>query len=390
MVSPQKAAWDTVEAGLTSLLRALAVVLPSLALLQVLADAHDYRQPVVAVLVWLAVLGAGTWLVPRSRAGGLTTGETAAAIAIAVAAVAAIGAVHRPDSDPGHVNLAVLGTVWLLALVVMSHSARVWIPVALLVFAVEGALLFYGQGLNRLSLSQLGAAGYIIAAVLIAFAALRPTLDTHVTMAVRQAALANRAAAERAAAAAIKQERRGRLAVLEEEALPLLRGIADGTLDPADAGVREQCARHAAVLRDVLTDGAPGGASGGGPGGTPGGKLLAALQPTLRAAGERGLPVTVQLIGDPGSPAAPIARAVLAAIEAVLGALPPHQTRLTVLAAGDDIELYLIFSAPLRATPDLTRIGNDVPAAAGWHAALNVTETGGGFLEVSWRKDGAA
>jgi len=386
MVSPQKAAWDTVEAGLTSLLRALAVVLPSLALLQVLADAHDYRQPVVAVLVWLAVLGAGTWLVPRSRAGGLTTGETAAAIAIAVAAVAAIGAVHRPDSDPGHVNLAVLGTVWLLALVVMSHSARVWIPVALLVFAVEGALLFYGQGLNRLSLSQLGAAGYIIAAVLIAFAALRPTLDTHVTMAVRQAALANRAAAERAAAAAIKQERRGRLAVLEEEALPLLRGIADGTLDPADAGVREQCARHAAVLRDVLTDGSPPGA----PGGAPGGELLATLQPTLRAAGARGLPVTVQPIGDPGSPAPPIARAVRAAIEAVLGALPPHQTRLTVLAAGDDIELYLIFSAPLRATPDLTGVGNDVPAAACWHAALNVTETGGGFLEVSWRKDGAA
>jgi hypothetical protein len=118
--------------------------------------------------------------------------------------------------------------------------------------------------------------------------------------------------------------------------------------------------------------------------------LLATLQPTLRAAGARGLPVTVQPIGDPGSPAPPIARAVRAAIEAVLGALPPHQTRLTVLAAGDDIELYLIFSAPLRATPDLTGVGNDVPAAACWHAALNVTETGGGFLEVSWRKDGAA
>ena len=272
MVSPQKAAWDTVEAGLTSLLRALAVVLPSLALLQVLADARDYRQPVVAVLVWLAVLGAGAWLVPRSRAGRLATGETAAVIAIAVAAVAAIGAVHRAHGDPGNVNLAVLGTVWLLALVVMSHPARVWIPVALLLFAVEAALVLREQGLNRLSLSQLGAAGYIIAAILIAFAALRPTLDTHVTMAVRQAALASRAAAERAAAAAIKQERRGRLAVLEEEALPLLRGIADGTLDPADAGVREQCARHAAVLRDALTDGAPGG------------ELVATLQPTLRAA----------------------------------------------------------------------------------------------------------
>src|ERR1700728_190358 len=148
MVSPQKAAWDTVEAGLTSLLRALAVVLPSLALLQVLANARDYRQPVAAVLVWLAVLGAGTWLVPRSRAGRLSTGETAAVIAIAVAAVAAIGVVHRADSDPGNVNLAVLGTVWLLALVVMSHPAWVWVPVALLVFAVDGVLVFREQGLN--------------------------------------------------------------------------------------------------------------------------------------------------------------------------------------------------------------------------------------------------
>lgn len=377
MVSPQKAAWDTVEAGLTSLLRALAVVLPSLALLQVLADARDYRQPVVAVLVWLAVLGAGTWLVPRSRAGRLATGETAAAIAIAVAAVAAIGAVHRAHSHPGSVNLAVLGTVWLLALVVMSHSARVWLPVALLLFAVEGALVLREQGLNRLSVSQLGAAGYIIAAILIAFAALRPTLDTHVTMAVRQAALASRAAAERAAAAAIKQERRGRLAVLEEEALPLLRGIADGTLDPADSGVREQCARHAAVLRDALTDGAPGG------------ELVATLQPTLRAAGARGLPVTVQLIGEAGTPPPLVARAVLATVDAVLGALPPHQAALTVLAAGDDIELYLTFDAPLRSAPDLTRFGRNVPAAARWHAALSVTETGGGFLELSWRKDGA-
>ena len=99
--------------------------------------------------------------------------------------------------------------------------------------------------------------------------------------------------------------------------------------------------------------------------------------------------MTVQFIGDPGTPPPPVARAVLATVEAVLSALPPHQAALTVLADGDDIELYLIFSAPLRATPDLTRVGNDVPAAARWHAALSVTEPGGGFLEVSWRKYGA-
>jgi hypothetical protein len=377
VVSPHEVARDAVEAGLTRLLRALAVILPSLTLLQVLVNAHDYRQPALAIAVWLAVLGAGAWLVPRLRADRLRTGETAAAIAIAVAAVAATGALHQAHGDPGNVDLAILGTAWLLAMVAMSHSARVWIPAALVVFAVEGALVLREQGLNRLSMSQLGAAGYVIAAILIAFAALRPTLDMHVTLAVRQASLASRSAAERAAAAAIKQERRSRLAVLEQQALPLLRAIADGTLDPADTGVREQCARHAAVLRDALTDAAPGG------------ELVAGLEQVLRAAGARGRPVTVQLIGDPGTPPPPVARAVRATVDAVLSVLPPYQAVLTVLAAGDDVELYLTFDAPLRAAPDLTRFGRDVPAAARWRASLAATETGGGFLEVSWRKDGA-
>ena len=117
---------------------------------------------------------------------------------------------------------------------------------------------------------------------------------------------------------------------------------------------------------------------------------MAALEQALRAAAARGLPVTVQLIGDPGTPRPSVARAVLATVDAVLSALPPHQVMLTVVAAGDDVELYLTFSAPLRAVPDLTRFGLDVPAAARWHASVSATETGGGYLEVSWRKDGAA
>ena len=378
MVSHHKVAMDTAEAGLMRLVRALAVILPCVALVQVLANPGDYRQPAAAIAVWLAVLGASAWLVPRLRTGGLAASETAAAIAIAVAAVAAIGAVHRAHGGSGSVDLAILGTAWLLALIVLSHPARVWVPAALLVFTAYGALLVRDAGLNPLSLSELGAAGYIIAAVLVAFAALRPTLDMHVSIAARQASLASRSAAERAAAAAIGQERESRLAVLEREALPLLRGIADGTLDPTEQGVREKCARHAAVLRHSLTGGAPGG-----------GELVAGLERVLRAAA-RELPVPVQVIGDPGTPQPPVARAVLAVVEAVISALPPHQVMLTVLASGDDVEVYLTFSAPLHRPPDLTRFGLDVPASAHWHALVSTTETGGGCLEVGWRKDGAA
>src|SRR5262249_61434498 len=77
----------------------------------------------------------------------------------------------------------------------------------------------------------------------------RPGVRTAAEMAVRRAALASRSAAERAAAAEIGEARRGRLGLLEMEALPLLRGIAGGTLDPASSAVRQRCAEHAATLR---------------------------------------------------------------------------------------------------------------------------------------------
>lgn len=378
MVNPHQVARDTAEVGLTRLIRALAVITPSLALVQTLANLGNYRHPAAAIAVWVAVLGAGAWLAPRAHTGRLTVAETTAAIAIAVGAVAAIGAVHRVPGDPRSVNLAILGTVWLLLLIAASHSARVWIPVALLVFVLQGALLIRELGLNRLSLSQVGAAGYIIATLLTAFAALRSALNMRVGMAARQASLASRSAAERAAAAAVKQERDSRLAVMEREALPLLRGIADGTLDPADPGVREQCGRHAAVLRQALAGSAPGS------------ELVAGLAQTLRTAAARGVAVTVQLIGDRETPRPPVARAVLATVDAVLGALSPQQAVLTVLATGEGTELYLTFGEPLRAPPDLAPFGLGVPAAACWHARVNTGETGGGYLEVSWRKDGAA
>jgi hypothetical protein len=379
VVSSHKVARDIGEAALIRMVGTLALVLPFAALLQVLANVRDYRQPAVAVAVWLGVLAAAAWLLPRLRLGALAAGETVAAIAIAVTAVAVIGLLRRAHGGHGSIDLAILGTIWLLVLVVLNHSARVWVPGALTVFAVHDALLIRDGGLNPANLSNLEAGGYVMAGVLIAFAVLRPTLATHASVAARRASLASKSAAERAAAAAVQQERQSRLAVLEKEALPLLRGIADGSLDATAVDVRDRCDRHAAMLRHSLTGRAPGA-----------GELAAGLEPTLRAARERGLLVAVQLIGDPGTPQPPVAYAVAAAVNAVISALPPHQVTLTVLVSGDDVELYLTFSALLRNLPDVPRIGRDLPAAVRWHASLSAAESGGGFLEISWQKNGAA
>ena len=117
-------------------------------------------------------------------------------------------------------------------------------------------------GTVALGLTRLTASAYALAVILIIFAAIRPTVRAQAGIAGRRAALASRSAAERAAVAAIREDRRERLALLEMEALPLLRGIADGTLDPADSAVRERCARHAATLRRSLTDRARTGRAG--------------------------------------------------------------------------------------------------------------------------------
>jgi hypothetical protein len=375
MVSHHEAVRDAAEFGLRRMVGAMAVILPLAALIQVLANPHDYYQPAVAVAVWLAMFAAAAWLVPRMGTGVLTRGESAAAVMIAVAAVATIGWQQRPSHGSGSVDLAILGTVWLLVLVALSQPARAWVPGALLVFAVHTALLIRSAGASPLSLAKLEAAGYILAAILIAFAALRPTLAMHTALAARRAALASRLVAEHAAAAAVQHDRRSRLGLLEMEALPLLHGIADGTLDPTEGGVRDRCARQAAVLRHSLTDRAPD-ADG----------LLAALQPALQAARTRGLLVGVQLIGDQGVPAPEVERAVLTAVDAVTGALPPHQVTLTVLASGGEVELYLTFSEPLRDTPDVARFGADVPEAARWRAALAAEPSGAGCLEITWRE----
>jgi hypothetical protein len=276
----------------------------------------------------------------------------------------------------GGADWAVLGTVWLLALVALSRPAWEWISAGTLVLAANAIFFLRVLGTTPLGLARLAAPAYAMVVVLAVFAALRPNLRTHVEIAVRRAELASRSAAERAAVAAIQDDRRGRYALLEVEALPLLRGIADGTLDPADAGVRAKCAQHAATLRRALVHRAEH-AEG----------LLAALEPALSAATARGLAVEIQVVGDPGSPTPEVAEATLGAMSRVLQALPPHLVTLSVLTSGDEVELYLAFDRPPPG-PDgaaaLSAPGSG-PAAARWRAQVDVEATGSGCLEVRWR-----
>lgn len=375
MVSRDEVIGDAAESWIPRMVGAVAAILPITLLIQVLVNPDDYRQSAVPVAVWLGMLAAAAWLVPRARAGGLTGAEAVVAIVVALAAVVLVGWERRAHGSAATVDWSILGTVWALALVVLSRPVWAWVSGALLVFAAHAVFVIRVLNVSPLSLARLAAAAYIVVVILAVFAVLRPALLTHAGIAARRAALASRTAAERAAADAVQEDQRERLALLETEALPLLRGIAGGKLDPADREVRERCARHAATLRHALTDRAR---SGGG--------LLAELEPALRAAKARGLLVKVQVVGEPGNPVQEVAAAALAAVDGVMSALPPHPVTLTVLASGADVELYVTFDRPPQPTPDVAELRRTVPATAHWQAAVDVDDTGAGCLEVRWWK----
>jgi hypothetical protein len=395
MVSHAGAVRDMVDAAVPRVVAILAAILPIGLLAQVLGELRDYRHPAVPVAVWLSLLVAAGWLIPRVRDGGLTRGQAAFAVAVALAAVSVVGWDRRPDVPAGSLDWSILGAVWLLALAAISRPAWEWVPGALLVLAVNGYFILRLLGTEAPGIARLAAAAYVVVVILSVFAALRPAMRVHVALAARAAELASRSAAERAAVAAIQEDRRDRFALLEREALPLLRGIAGGSLDPADEEVRQKCARHATSLRRALVDRARLGR-----------ELLAGLEPALSAARQRGLLVDIQVVGDPGPPSREVAQATLAALGTVLGALPPQPITLTVLAPSvlapsvlapsvlapsgldspgpaDRVELYLTFAQlpPAARAPAFP----PVTGSSGWRAALDVDEAGSGCLEIGWR-----
>ena len=374
MVSRDGLVQQTYSAGLPRMGAGVALVWQFAILIQVLAYRNDFRQPAVPVLVWLGLLGAAAWLLPRARGRPLGRADAALAIAVAVAAVAVVGWERRLHAS-GAVDWSVAGTGWLLALVALSRPAWEWITGALVVFVAHAAVAYRVLGVTPLGQARLAVTGYTLLVILAGFAALRPAIRAQARVAARRATLASQTAAERAAATAIEQDRRRRLDVLEDDVLPLLRGIADGTFDPADPAVQRRCGQRADALRRALADRSE-----------PDGGLLAGLAPALNAAHDRGLLVEVQVIGDPGIPAPEVAGATQAAISGVVDALPPHPVVLTVLASEDEVELYLTFEHPPPGPVDVAGLRRLVPATADWRATMDVGGEGGGFLAVRWRK----
>ena len=121
--TPQRAVAEAAESAAPGFVGAAAIALPAGLLIQALFDPASYRDPVVPVVVWLAMLLAAAWLVPRARTGDLSNVHAGVVIVVAVAAVATIDLDRRVTSTAMSVDWTILGVVWLLALLALISPA---------------------------------------------------------------------------------------------------------------------------------------------------------------------------------------------------------------------------------------------------------------------------
>ncbi|WP_433228150.1 hypothetical protein [Actinomadura formosensis] len=248
---------------------------------------HDvYSSPALAVGAWLlqlAVIAMGAVWLLRRRANTVMTWSLLAVNLSALVVVLVI----CPPQEMLRINWT-WSTTGLIGVLLLLHR-----PVGELVFflavgagAVLAALVVTGDA-DRHDLAGFVTLCYASASIQFAMMAgarvFRFTAGVAADAAAEQAEMATRQAVIAEVAAA----RRARYREARRLIVPILRGLADGTLDPADPSTRQRCAVAEAMLRRLMTrqEDLPH-------------PLLRGLEDGVAAATRRGAVVSVALVGE--------------------------------------------------------------------------------------------
>ncbi|MFI7673505.1 hypothetical protein [Actinophytocola sp. NPDC049390] len=251
----------------------------------------------------------------------------------------------------GLVLLYDLAIGWVVALL-LAHSAIVGWPVLVHGTAAETA---------DMAVALVSVAGFQVGV------ALSARLVRSIARRASRAALAEerqRIRDEEAAAAARNHERR--YADLRPTTIPLLAGLADGSLDPRADDVRRRCAVEAARMRRLLSEGHGEGVTD---------RLAHELGAIVDIAERHGASVHLTVRGTPGDVPEHVRRDLLAPIsEALVTARSP--ARVTVLHAPDQVRVSARCAAP------------ELPITPPEQGEVSLVESvadGQVWLETSWR-----
>jgi signal transduction histidine kinase len=300
-------------------------------LLVLLSGWGDYRSPVAELLSWLALAAVGAVAGARLRRGraGRPVGTWLLAGAALAAGAVGIAAVPEDLLFSG-TNWAWGAVGWFGVLILLRRPPRELGAFLVATAAIAVAMLAGAGALDRTGVAR-------AATVIYGTAALQLTL----LLAARGlAATARRAAAVAGAESAVRRQRqvaerlhadrRQRYRTVRAAVAPLLAGLADGTLDPADPSVRHRCAVEASRLRRLFaeTDDVAD-------------PLLHELRACSYIADQRGVVVDLQLTGRLPALDREVRRALTEApLLALAGA--ERRARVTVLGRTDEVAVSVL------------------------------------------------
>jgi signal transduction histidine kinase len=300
------------------------------------------RIPGLAVVMWVATAAVAGVCTRTAIRRPLSRGEAIGLAAFALSA-SVVGGLNTTDPHAA-VRLAnwsmILALPLLTMLVVVSRPAREWISVCLVGSVVVLAVGLGVAGTEPLELARTASAVYGSWTIQFFAAAFGPVLRATATTTSLAAASDVELASRQRAKAMIRRDRAAWVRDLDEQVLPLLRGVADGSFDPADPGIRRRCASRAGVLRRVLAAAADMTSSG-----------LGELEPPIEAAEARGLTVEVRLQGDVHRLPDRLRMQLAAAVAEALRAAVAGPVTLTVFCLPDEGSVYVTYPIPFGAGP---------------------------------------
>lgn len=305
----------------------VATVLASLSLTRNPAAYPQFGVQVAIFLLMLVTLSIECYLAFQRRGWGRTRWV---GIAVTLAATAASALSLPPGGAATSLDWAYGVVGWIGAIFLLERPLGELVAFLVAVAGINfcSLLLVPGLGidpyLNFLSAS-IGTVGYPLA-VGVAAAMLRTVAKQAYSASRRSAQIQ----AEETLATALHELRQRRFDDLSRNALPLLRGLADGQLDPNDGVVQRSCAIEAARMRRLFaeSDGVPD-------------QLMHELRMCVEVAERRGITVDLQTHGACPDPPLDIRRALT---EAPLAALATARTwaRVTVTASPDGIAVSTV------------------------------------------------
>ncbi|MCW0213647.1 MAG: hypothetical protein OJJ54_09820 [Pseudonocardia sp.] len=316
------------------------VILAGLNTPNLVAGLGGYRAPWVglaAIGTFVAIAVTDAVLVARHRLWGRARWP---AVVVVLAVTVAVGLALQPTelTGPAHVTLGSAG--WLAVLLFTGAPLRELVAVLGVHLLIVLTLLVAAGRTDGLTLVAFGTTAVAVTsfqlAVGLAGAALR-SVAAQATAAAQERARTVTAAP---VAAAVHADREARYAELRAVALPLLRGIGDGSRPPADADVQREAALGAARLRRMFAEG-----------GDVADPLAAELATLIDIAEQRGVEVTYSERGPRAIPPPDVCGALLD--EAGAGLLGAERTARVTLSGVDRAVVLSVVSdaAADRVTP---------------------------------------